>query len=44
MPIGRLVRLPDFIDDETAAAVTLKGLTAQDLIRSAHQSAPAKPS
>jgi len=36
MPIGRLVKLPDFIDDETAAAVILKGLTAQYLIRSAH--------
>ena len=36
MPIGRLVTLPDFIDDETAAAVILKGLTAQYLIRSAH--------
>jgi NADPH2:quinone reductase len=36
MPITRLVKLPDFIDDETAAAVILKGLTAQYLIRSAH--------
>jgi NADPH:quinone reductase len=36
MPIGRLVKLPDFIDDETAAAVILKGLTAQYLIRAAH--------
>ena len=37
MPIARLVKLPSFIDDETAAAVILKGLTAQYLIRSAHR-------
>jgi NADPH:quinone reductase len=37
MPITRLVKLPDFIDDETAAAVILKGLTAQYLVRGAHQ-------
>jgi NADPH:quinone reductase len=36
MPITRLVKLPDFLDDETAAAVILKGLTAQYLIRGAH--------
>lgn len=36
MPITRLVKLPDFIDDETAAAVILKGLTAQYLIRGAY--------
>jgi NADPH2:quinone reductase len=33
MPVTRLVRLPDFIDDETAAASILKGLTAQYLLR-----------
>ncbi|MFY9815902.1 MAG: quinone oxidoreductase [Pseudolabrys sp.] len=37
MPITRLVKLPDFIDDETAAAVILKGLTVQYLVRGAHQ-------
>jgi NADPH:quinone reductase len=37
MPIARLVKLPDFVDDETAAAVILKGLTAQYLIRGAHR-------
>ena len=37
MPITRLVKLPDFIDDETAAAMILKGLTAQYLIRGAHR-------
>ena len=37
MPIKRLVKLPEFIDDETAAAVMLKGLTAQYLIRGAHR-------
>jgi NADPH2:quinone reductase len=31
-----LVKLPSWIDDETAAAVFLKGLTAQYLIRGAH--------
>lgn len=36
MPITRLVKLPDYIDDETAAATILKGLTAQYLIRSAY--------
>jgi NADPH2:quinone reductase len=33
---ARLVKLPDWLDDETAAAVMLKGLTAQYLIRSAY--------
>jgi NADPH2:quinone reductase len=37
MPVLRLVKLPDFIDDETAAATILKGLTAQYLIRSAYR-------
>ena len=37
MPVGRLVRLPDFIDDETGAAMMLKGLTAQYLLRGAHR-------
>lgn len=36
MPVTRLIRLPDFIDDEAAAATILKGLTAQYLIRSAY--------
>ena len=36
MPMTRLVKLPDFIDDETAAATILKGLTAQYLIRGAY--------
>jgi NADPH:quinone reductase len=36
MPVGRLIKLPDFIDDETAAASILKGLTAQYLIRGAY--------
>lgn len=36
MPIMRLVKLPDWIDDETAAAAILKGLTAQYLLRSAY--------
>jgi NADPH:quinone reductase len=36
MPVMRLVRLPDFIGDETAAAAILKGLTAQYLLRGAY--------
>jgi NADPH2:quinone reductase len=36
MPVTRLIRLPDWIDDQTAAAVTLKGLTAQYLVRGAY--------
>src|SRR5262245_51924412 len=36
MPVARLVRLPDFIDDETAAATMLKGLTAHYLLRGAY--------
>ncbi len=37
MPITRLIKLPDFIDDEMAAASILKGLTAQYLLRSAYE-------
>jgi NADPH2:quinone reductase len=33
MPADRLVALPDGIDDETAAAMMLKGMTAQYLLR-----------
>jgi NADPH2:quinone reductase len=36
MDPARLVKLPDWLDDETAAAVILKGLTAQYLLRSAY--------
>ena len=36
MPVTRLVKLPDWIDDETAAATILKGLTAQYLVRGAY--------
>ena len=36
MPVTRLIRLPDWLDDETAAAAILKGLTAQYLIRGAY--------
>jgi NADPH2:quinone reductase len=36
MPAWRLLKLPDAIDDETAAAVVLKGLTAQYLLRGAY--------
>jgi NADPH2:quinone reductase len=37
MPVARLVKLPDWLDDETAAATILKGLTAQYLIRGAYR-------
>jgi NADPH2:quinone reductase len=33
MPADRLVRLPDSVSDETAAAVLLKGMTAEFLVR-----------
>lgn len=33
MPADRLVRLPDGVEDQTAAAMMLKGLTAQALLR-----------
>jgi NADPH2:quinone reductase len=33
MPADRLVRLPDGVSDETAAAVLLKGMTAEFLVR-----------
>ena len=36
MPAWRLLKLPDGIDDETAAALMLKGLTAQYLLRAAY--------
>ena len=36
MPVTRLIGLPDFIDDETAAATMLKGLTAHYLLRGAY--------
>jgi NADPH2:quinone reductase len=36
MPVARLIRLPGFIDDDTAAASVLKGLTAQYLLRGAY--------
>lgn len=40
MPVERLVKLPDGIEDETAAAMMLKGLTAQYLLRAAY---PVRP-
>jgi len=36
MPADRLVRLPDDVSDETAAAVLLKGMTAEFLVRRAY--------
>ncbi|WP_047198036.1 quinone oxidoreductase family protein [Caldimonas brevitalea] len=36
MPARNVVRLPDGIDDETAAAMMLKGLTVQYLLRKTH--------
>lgn len=36
MPADRLVRLPDEIDDQTGAAMMLKGMTAQYLLRRAY--------
>jgi NADPH2:quinone reductase len=36
IPADRLVKLPDAIDDRTAAAMMLKGLTVQYLLRQTH--------
>jgi len=36
IPADRLVKLPDDIDDQTAAAMMLQGMTAQYLIRRTH--------
>ncbi|CAG1771286.1 partial 2-haloacrylate reductase, partial [uncultured bacterium] len=36
IPVSRLVRLPDAISDDAAAAIMLKGLTAQYLLRGAY--------
>lgn len=40
MPADRLVRLPDDIDDRTAAAMMLQGMTAQYLLRRTHRVTP----
>jgi NADPH:quinone reductase len=37
VPADRLIKLPDSIDDKTAAAMMLKGLTAQYLIRQTYR-------
>lgn len=37
LPAERVVRLPDGIDDRTAAAIMLKGLTAQMLLRQVYR-------
>src|ERR1700750_682688 len=37
IPADRLLKLPDSIDDKTAAAMMLKGLTVQYLIRQTHR-------
>jgi NADPH2:quinone reductase len=37
VPADRLVRLPDGIDDELAAAIMLKGMTAEYLLRRTHR-------
>ncbi|MPZ88760.1 MAG: zinc-binding dehydrogenase [Nitriliruptorales bacterium] len=40
MPTANLVRLPDAIDDRTAASMMLKGMTAQYLLRRTHRVEP----
>jgi NADPH:quinone reductase-like Zn-dependent oxidoreductase len=40
VPAAQLVRIPEAIDDETAAAVLLKGLTAEYLLHRLHPLAP----
>jgi NADPH2:quinone reductase len=37
LPAERLVKIPDAVDDQTAAAATLKGLTAQMLLRQVYR-------
>lgn len=37
IPAGRLVKIPDAVDDQLAAAATLKGLTAQMLLRQVYR-------
>ena len=38
--VGALIKLPDSIDDRTAAATLLRGLTAQMLVRHVHKVGP----
>ncbi len=40
IPAGKAVHVPDFVSDETAAAVMLKGLTVEMLVRRAYQLKP----
>ena len=40
LPAGQLVLLPDYISDETAAAVMLKGMTAEYLLHRTHRVRP----
>jgi NADPH2:quinone reductase len=40
MPAERVVRLPDGVDDRTAAAAMLKGMTAQYLLKQTHPVGP----
>lgn len=40
MPAEKLLKLPDSIDDRTAAAMMLQGMTAQYLLRRTHRVAP----
>ena len=40
MPAGRLVKLPDSIDDRVAAAMMLKGMTAHYLLRRTYKVGP----
>ncbi|MFV3076686.1 quinone oxidoreductase family protein [Niveispirillum fermenti] len=40
IPADKLIRLPDWIEDELAAAMLLQGLTAQYLLRQTHRVQP----
>lgn len=40
VPAGGLVRVPDDVDDQTAAAIMLKGLTSQYLLRQTYDVGP----
>ncbi|MPZ19164.1 MAG: NADPH:quinone reductase [Luteitalea sp.] len=43
MPAGRVVKLPDGIDDRTAAAMMLQGMTAEYLIRRTYKVTAGEP-
>ncbi len=43
VPVDKLVKVPDGVDDRTAASMMLKGLTAQYLLRQTYEVKPGDP-